>query len=124
MKVVKTSKDTIRKEFKQLSKKDQEELLKEYNTHFSTDDDSDPSSKEYSPKKDESIQVTSEIIEQDILIEKEIKSGKISDPNAPIDPNTGMPMVAGDSSNGSSGQVPIDPGVDEKDMEPPTEKGI
>jgi|APGre2960657423_1045063.scaffolds.fasta_scaffold14024_2 hypothetical protein len=66
MKVVKTSKDTIRKEFKQLSKKDQEELLKEYNKHFSTDDDSDPSSKEYSPKKDESIQVTSEIIEQDI----------------------------------------------------------
>jgi len=69
-------------------------------------------------------QTDEEIIEQDILIEKEIKSGKISDPNAPIDPNTGMPMVAGDSSNGSSGQVPIDPGVDEKDMEPPTEKGI
>ena len=69
-------------------------------------------------------QTDEEIIEQDILIEKEIKSGKIPDPNAPIDPNTGMPMVAGDSSNGSSGQVPMDPGVDEKDMEPPTEKGI
>ena len=33
-------------------------------------------------------------------------------------------MVAGDSSNGSSGKVPMDPGVDEKGMEPPTEKGI
>ena len=69
-------------------------------------------------------QTDEEIIEQDILIEKEIKSGKIPDPNAPIDPNTGMPMVAGDSSNGSSGKVPMDPGVDEKGMEPPTEKGI
>ncbi len=69
-------------------------------------------------------QTDEEIVEQDILIEKEIKSGKIPDPNAPIDPNTGMPMVTGDSSNGSSGQVPMDPGVDEKGMEPPTEKGI
>ena len=69
-------------------------------------------------------QTDEEIIEQDILIEKEIKSGKIPDPNAPIDPNTGMPMVTGDSSNGSSGKVPMDPGVDEKNMEPPTEKGI
>ena len=69
-------------------------------------------------------QTYEEIVEQDILIEKEIKSGKIPDPNAPIDPNTGMPMVTGDSSNGSSGQVPMDPGVDEKGMEPPTEKGI
>ena len=69
-------------------------------------------------------QTDEEILEQDILIEKEIKSGKIPDPNAPIDPNTGMPMLAGDSSNGSSGQVPMDPGIDEKGMEPPTEKGI
>ena len=69
-------------------------------------------------------QTDEEILEQDILIEKEIKSGKIPDPNAPIDPNTGMPMVTGDSSNGSSGKVPMDPGVDEKGMEPPTEKGI
>ena len=69
-------------------------------------------------------QTDEEILEQDILIEKEIKSGKIPDPNAPIDPNTGMPMVTGDTSNGSSGQVPMDPGVDEKGMEPPTEKGI
>ena len=69
-------------------------------------------------------QTDEEIVEQDILIEKEIKSGKIPDPNAPIDPNTGMPMVTGDSSNGSSGQVPMDPGIDEKGIEPPTEKGI
>ena len=69
-------------------------------------------------------QTDEEILEQDILIEKEIKSGKIPDPNAPIDPNTGMPMMVGDSSNGSSGQVPMDPGVDEKSVEPPTEKGI
>lgn len=69
-------------------------------------------------------QTDEEIVEQDILIEKEIKSGKIPAPNAPIDPNTGMPMLAGDSSNGSSGQVPMDPGIDEKGMEPPTEKGI
>jgi hypothetical protein len=69
-------------------------------------------------------QTDEEIVEQDILIKKEIESGIIPDPNAPIDPNTGMPMMAGDSSNGSSGQVPMDPGVDEKDMESPTEKGI
>jgi hypothetical protein len=69
-------------------------------------------------------QTDEEIVEQDILIKKEIESGIIPDPNAPIDPNTGMPMVTGDSSNGSSGQVPMDPGIDEKSMEPPTEKGI
>ncbi len=33
-----------------------------------------------------------EIIEQDALIEKEIKDGIIPDPNAPVDPATGMPM--------------------------------
>jgi hypothetical protein len=69
-------------------------------------------------------QTDEEIVEQDILIKKEIESGTIPDPNAPIDPNTGMPMIAGDSINGSSGQVPIDPGVNDKGMQPPTEKGI
>ncbi len=69
-------------------------------------------------------QTDEEIVEQDILIKKEIESGKIPDPNAPIDPNTGLPMQMGDNINGSSGQVPIDPGVDEKGMQPPTEKGI
>jgi len=37
-------------------------------------------------------QTDQEIIEQDMIIEKEIESGKIPDPNAPIDPATGMPM--------------------------------
>ena len=37
-------------------------------------------------------QTDQEIIDQDKLIEKEIKDGVIPDPNAPIDPNTGMPM--------------------------------
>jgi hypothetical protein len=67
-------------------------------------------------------QTDEEIVEQDILIKKEIQSGLIPDPNVPIDPNTGLPMQ--DNIQGSSGQVPIDPGVSEKDMEPPTEKGI
>jgi hypothetical protein len=68
-------------------------------------------------------QTDEEIIEQDILIKKEIESGKIPDPNAPIDPETGAPIPT-DNINGSSGQVPIDPGVNEKGTEPPTEKGI
>jgi len=67
-------------------------------------------------------QTDEEIIEQDILIKKEIKNGVIPDPNAPIDPNTGLPME--NNIQGSSGQVPIDPKIDEKDMEPPTEKEI
>jgi hypothetical protein len=66
-------------------------------------------------------QTDEEIVEQDILIQKEIKNGVIPDPNAPIDPETGMPM---DTINGASGQVPVDPGVNEKGVEPPTEKGI
>ena len=69
-------------------------------------------------------QTDEEIVEQDILIKKEIENGIIPDPNAPIDPNTGMPMQTGDAINGSSGQVPVDPGVSEKSVEPPTEKGI
>ena len=37
-------------------------------------------------------QTDEEIIEQDKLIEKEIKDGIIPDPNAPVDPATGMPL--------------------------------
>ena len=33
-----------------------------------------------------------EILEQDALIEKEIKDGVIPDPSQPIDPQTGMPL--------------------------------
>jgi len=38
-----------------------------------------------------------EIIEQDALIKKEIENGIIPDPNAPVDPETGMPLEAGTS---------------------------
>ncbi len=69
-------------------------------------------------------QTDEEIVEQDILIQKEIESGKIPDPNAFIDPNTGMPMQMGDNVNGESGQVPADPKVNEKGLEPSTEKEI
>jgi len=69
-------------------------------------------------------QTDEEIIEQDILIQQEIESGRIPDPNAPIDPNTGQPMKVGDNIEGESGQVPIEPSVDDKGAEPPTEKGI
>jgi hypothetical protein len=68
-------------------------------------------------------QTDEEIIEQDILIQKEIESGKIPDPNAPIDPETGQP-IQNDNISGQSGQVPIEPSVDEKGVESPTEKGI
>jgi hypothetical protein len=37
-------------------------------------------------------QTDEEILEQDVLIEKEIKDGVIPDPSVQIDPNTGMPM--------------------------------
>ena len=40
-------------------------------------------------------QTDEEIIEQDKLIEEEIKDGKIPDPNAPVDPQTGEPMALG-----------------------------
>jgi hypothetical protein len=60
-------------------------------------------------------QTDEEIIEQDQLIKKEIKAGIIPDPNAPIDPATGMPMPSDanqDNINGASGKVPTEPGID------------
>jgi hypothetical protein len=36
-----------------------------------------------------------EIVEQDLLIKKEIENGVIPDPNAPVDPTTGMPIEPG-----------------------------
>jgi len=62
-------------------------------------------------------QTDEEIIEQDQLIKKEIKDGIIPDPNAPIDPTTGMPIPGnqsgpGDNINGASGKVPIEPSAD------------
>ena len=38
------------------------------------------------------LQTDVEILEQDALIEKEIKDGVIPDPSQPIDPQTGMPL--------------------------------
>jgi len=40
-------------------------------------------------------QTDEEILEQDKIIEKEIKDGKIPDPNAPVDPTTGLPLQPG-----------------------------
>ena len=57
-------------------------------------------------------QTDEEIIEQDKLIKQEIQKGVIPDPNAPVDPATGLPTSQppnSDSINGDSGQIPIDP---------------
>jgi hypothetical protein len=57
-------------------------------------------------------QTDEEIIDQDKLIKKEIASGVIPDPNAPIDPATGMPMDQSSGApaiDGQSGKTPIDP---------------
>jgi hypothetical protein len=40
-------------------------------------------------------QTDEEIIDQDKMISKEIKEGIIPDPNAPVDPATGMPLEPG-----------------------------
>jgi hypothetical protein len=60
-------------------------------------------------------QTDEEIIEQDILIQQEIEAGIIPDPNAPVDPETGQPI--GDSIDGASGEVPIEPEIDASDVE-------
>jgi len=44
-------------------------------------------------------QTDEEILEQDVLMKKEIKSGLIPDPNAPIDPATGAPIPQGTSGD-------------------------
>jgi hypothetical protein len=41
-------------------------------------------------------QTDQEIVEQDILIKKEIEEGVIPDPNAPVDPETGQPLAGGE----------------------------
>ncbi len=55
-------------------------------------------------------QTDQEIIEQDMIIQKEIESGKIPDPNAPIDPTTGMPMDP-QTANMNLGQPVMEPDV-------------
>ena len=65
-------------------------------------------------------QTDTEIIEEDKQIEQEIKDGIIPDPNAPIDPATGMPIdPAAPQINGDMGANPIDPAPKEKKFEPP-----
>ena len=64
-------------------------------------------------------QTDEEIIEQDKLIEKEIKSGMIPDP-ASIDPMTGQPLPPpGDTTGGLMGATPQAPEVDETKFETP-----
>ena len=62
-------------------------------------------------------QTDEEIIEQDKLIEKEIKDGVIPDPMAMVDPETGMPM--GDNMNGEMGKVPLEPEADSTSTQAP-----
>ena len=62
-------------------------------------------------------QTDQEIVEEDEKIAKEIEMGIITDPNAPIDPETGQPMEPSIGSNidGASGKVPTD--IEDKDGE-------
>ena len=62
-------------------------------------------------------QTDQEIFEEDKKIEKEIQMGIITDPNAPIDPETGQPMEPSIASNieGDSGKVPTD--IEDQDGE-------
>jgi len=55
-------------------------------------------------------QTDQEIIEQDALIKKEIESGLIPDPNAPIDPETGAPLDSAASMD--LGQPQMEPEID------------
>lgn len=56
-------------------------------------------------------QTDEEIIEQDKLIKKEIKDGIIPDPNAPVDPATGMPLDQG-APMGDLGAPVMEPNTD------------
>jgi hypothetical protein len=68
-------------------------------------------------------QTDQEIVEQDIIIEKEIESGLIPDPNAPVDEN-GMPMDTG-SSDMDLGQPVMEPDMesDSRDVQVKMPKG-
>jgi len=69
-------------------------------------------------------QTDEEIIEQDKLIEKEIKDGVIPDPNAQVDPMTGMPMQPGMEQQPGMGmdlgQPVMEPEIDATATEPST----
>ena len=61
-------------------------------------------------------QTDMEIIEQDKLIEKEIKDGVIPDPNQPVDPETGMPL---DAASMDLGKPQMEPEIDGSATEAP-----
>ena len=56
-------------------------------------------------------QTDEEIVEQDKIIKKEIKDGIIPDPNAPVDPMTGMP-VGPETAAMNLGQPVMEPEID------------
>ena len=58
-----------------------------------------------------------EILEQDELIGKEIKAGIIPDPNAPVDPQTGMPIDS--TASMDLGKPVMEPEVDGSSTEAP-----
>ena len=60
-------------------------------------------------------QTDQEIIDQDKQIEKEIKEGIIPDPNVPVDPATGQPIVP--QTNGQMGKNTLDVEVEEDKFE-------
>ena len=62
-------------------------------------------------------QTDQEIIDQDELIEKEIKDGIIPDPNISIDPATGQPMDSG--VGGDLGAPVVEPEIDGSSTEAP-----
>jgi len=70
-------------------------------------------------------QTDDDIIEQDALIEKEIENGVIPDPNAMVDPATGMPMdpnAMGDPMGGNPSLPPPPPGGGDPMQSPPVPK--
>jgi len=62
-------------------------------------------------------QTDEEILEQDALIKKEIQQGIIPDPNAPVDPESGMPMDS--TSSMDLGQPQMEPEIDGAPAEAP-----
>jgi hypothetical protein len=60
-------------------------------------------------------QTDMEILEQDKLIEKEIKDGVILDPSIPVDPQTGQPL---DAASMDLGKPQMEPEIDASAAEP------
>ena len=74
-------------------------------------------------------QTDQEIVEEDLKIQKEIESGEIPDPNAPIDPQTGQPLPpeegqpTGNNIQSDMGKIPVEPTIDTSSVEAPKPKG-